>query len=416
MAGDFEKRLVVLEPNAILRAILLGLLGGGPLLFLLAITGVFPIGFFGIHMTILGAVLYWGFRRHNQRAQKKERNVRANKEGIFVDGKLVVVRTAIKDGYFQPRTPGGGEKYGSSVRIVDKRRRILFEAELLGDEALSFLRALGFDAGKRRAEFGGGSPMFATVGRQVATSFGSIFAGLLLSTAGAAIVGPAASFAIFLLFPMLIAAMWPSKITIGIDGVLVRWLWTSRFFPMKDIRGVSEADDNAIRLILHPYEERVIYTSMRHRQSQSLIMRNNRDAIIARIREAHLRFQEGGGAIDATALVARGRQKRSEWLDALAKLARREGGYRDAVVRPEDLLRIVEDPRASEDARAGAAFVLRTTADDDMKARVRVAAEASASPKLRVALDATATGDEAKIEEAMQELAVDDEAPPAARI
>ena len=135
---------------------------------------------------------------------------------------------------------------------------------------------------------------------------------------------------------------------------------------MKDIRGVSEADDNAVRLMMQGFAEQVIYTSMRHKQSQSLLMQNNRDAVLARIREAHQRFHQGAAAVDATALVARGAKKRSEWLDALAKLARGERGYRDAVVRHEDLLRIVEDPHASEDARAGAAWWTKATGANEL--------------------------------------------------
>jgi hypothetical protein len=49
-------------------------------------------------------------------------------------------------------------------------------------------------------------------------------------------------------------------------------------------------------------------------------------------------------------------------------------------------------------------MVLHGSLDDDGKARVRVAAEATASPRLRVVLDAATTEQGAKVEEALAEL------------
>ena len=60
----------------------------------------------------------------------------------------------------------------------------------------------------------------------------------------------------------------------------------------------------------------------------------------------------------------------------------------------EVLWRVVEDPTAATTARAGAAFALRSTLDDDGKARLRIVADACAAPKLRVALDELATGED----------------------
>jgi hypothetical protein len=75
-------------------------------------------------------------------------------------------------------------------------------------------------------------------------------------------------------------------------------------------------------------------------------------------------------------------------------------------LREEDLWRVVEDPRASEDARAAAALLLRKSLDAPGKARVRVAAEATASPKLRVALEASISDDDAAALAALDEVEV----------
>jgi hypothetical protein len=407
---EFAKRLVVLERNSVVHALGLGLVVVGPLLLALAFAHVFPPGILGFHLTIIGALLRFTQRRQNTRATKRQRQIRADKEGVFIDGDLVVKASAIADGFFQPRRQDGKAKYQSSVRLVDKRRRILFEAEMQDEnEALDLLHALGLDPGSRRAEFAGGSPAFATIGRQFATIFGVMGASAFMSAIGTALHLAIAPFMVFLMMPLVFAAMWPSKITVGVDGVLIRWMWRKEFIPMSEIRGVSEAGENALRLHLRSGEERIVYTSMRHKQSSANVAINNRDAIIARIREAHRTYEARGEAVDATALVARGTQSRSEWLVALEKLARADGGYRQAIVRLEDLLRIIEDPAAPEDARVGAALVVRKSAGEEAKARVRIAAEASASPKLRVALDAAAAGTDETMEAALEDFAPEKE-------
>lgn len=73
---------------------------------------------------------------------------------------------------------------------------------------------------------------------------------------------------------------------------------------------------------------------------------------------------------------------------------------------PRDvLLRIVEDSHAAPLERASAAVAAIESGDDDAKKRVRVAAGATASPKLRIALDRIVeSSDEQAIVEALDEL------------
>ena len=223
-------------------------------------------------------------------------------------------------------------------------------------------------------------------------------------------VGVAAPMTPFLVMPLVFAGMLPSKIAIGVDGVLVRWLWQKKFIPMSQIARIERADDRTVVLHLVDGSEELIYTSMRRRSGfGSSWAVQHRDAVLARIGEAIMAYRARGPAADISALVGKGTRTRSEWLGALGKLRGAEGGYRDAVVRDDDLWRVVEDPSAPEDARGGAALLLRRSLDEAGKARVRVAAEATASPKLRVALDAAAsdTADEA-MHAALEELAGED--------
>jgi hypothetical protein len=62
-------------------------------------------------------------------------------------------------------------------------------------------------------------------------------------------------------------------------------------------------------------------------------------------------------------------------------------------VPAEVLLAVVENESAAPDARAGAAVALRrTSADPASRERIRIAAQACAEPKLRVALESVARG------------------------
>jgi hypothetical protein len=179
---------------------------------------------------------------------------------------------------------------------------------------------------------------------------------------------------------------------------------------------VDRVEDRMIRLHLVGGRDVRLYTSMRRRgTATSRIAAEHRDAVLARIGEAREAFRARGPAADVSALVGRGTRTRADWLAALTRLRDAEGGYRDAVVREDDLWRVVEDPSAPEDARGGAALVLRGALDDAGKARVRVAAEATASPKLRFALDAAA-GDahEENLRAALSDLA-DEDGEPAGR-
>jgi hypothetical protein len=407
----FEKPLDVLERNKLLARGALGAVVAGPLMLAAAAAGIFPPGILGVHLTIAGVLLFLASVWKNPRPKRKRARIRADREGLFVDGTLAVPRAKIADGFFQPRSGRDLSKassYGSSVRLVDKRRRIVFEAEADEREALDVLYALGLDPGTKRAEFNGSAPAFATLARNLLFVGCSVVAMGFLSAALFAL-GPRIGQGIssLLMMAWFLGAMLPSKIAVAIDGVHLRWLWWKKLVPMSTIAGISGDGDRMIRLQLVDGTEQLLYTSMRgNSRFGATYGLQHRNAVIARIAEAHAAFRARTPAADVSGLVSRGSKTREEWLAALAKLRDAGGGYRDAVVRDEDLWRVVEDPSASEDARGGAAMLLRRSLDDEGKARVRVAAEATASPKLRIALDAAAGEPDETFQSALDELAV----------
>lgn len=421
----FERPLDLLEKNKAIAYLALAMIVGGPLAVVGAMARVFPPGVLGLHVALIGLGVALSQSRTNFRAKRRRANVRADGRGVSVDGALVVPRAKIGDGFFQPRLgrdPNKASTYGSSVRLVDKRRRVLFEAEADEGEALAMLTALGLDPGSKRAEFYASSPVYATVARNVTFVFGMMALMVVLGAASSALhLHGAAPLLPLLFMGAIVGSVLPSKIAVGVDGVLVRWLWQKKFLPMAKITRVSPSGDRMIDVWLADGGVETLHTSMRRRGSWGSGARSHawqhRDAILARMNEALAAFRSRGPGADVSALVGKGTRTREEWLAALAKLRATEGGYRDAVVRDEDLFRVVEDPAAPEDARAGAALLLRRSLDDAGKARVRVAADATASPRLRVVLDAAASErDEEAVRAALEDLARDsDDREPAKR-
>jgi hypothetical protein len=407
----FDQSLDVLEKNKLVAGGALGAVVLGPLMLLAAIAGIFPPGFIGFHVLLAGLLLSLATAWKNVWPTRRSGTVRADAEGVWRDGALVVPRARIADGFFQPRAgrdPNRSRSYGSSVRLVDKQHRIVFEAEADERQALDILWALGLDPASKRVVFNGSSPMFATLARNLAFIFGSMIVLGVLSVPLAAMGIPGANaLGPFFTAAWFLGAMLPSKISVGIDGVHLRWWWQKKLIPMSTIRGIERADAREIRLRLADGSEHTIYTSMRSKNGTSTHAKQHCDAVIARLLEAKAAFDMRTSGADVSALLGKGTRTRDEWREALDKLRSAEGGYRQAVVRDDDLWRVVEDPSAPDDARGAAAVLLRRSLDDEGRARVRVAAEATASPKLRIALDAAAGEKDETVEAALDDLADD---------
>jgi hypothetical protein len=180
---------------------------------------------------------------------------------------------------------------------------------------------------------------------------------------------------------------------------------SSRFIPTADIRAIERDGNQAVRLRCRTGPDEVLRSAAGRRSAAAT---RDRDALIARLLEARdaYRSTRGASAEVVASLLARSGKPIDEWRRALDEL-RAEADYRRATVREEDLWQVVEDPHAPADVRAGAAVVLRPTLDATGRERVRVAAEATASPKLRIALDAVSSGDDDKLGVALSDVESD---------
>jgi hypothetical protein len=357
----------------------------------------FSPGALGIHLASIATAFRFGLARDNSRAKAVDRDIHISSEGVRIDGELLP-RRLVADGWYQPRA------LGSTIRLFDKRKRIIFEARVSTEEqAQAMLRALGLDASQKRAEFRTVSPL--AVRQQTGIGVGAVaMAVMLLSRHFLHAAGPWPFISILGAFMLLV--VFPAKVTVGVDGVLLKWLWQSRFIPMSDIVTIHAEGPTRIRLELRDGRVEIISTASAKQRGRRGVFTERRDMILARIREAWQTHRARGPGADVATIVARGTRSLEEWKRALATLEAADAGYRQAALREEDLWRVVEDPRASEDARAAAALLLRKGLDEPGKARVRVAAEATASPKLRVALEASISDDDAAALAALDEVEV----------
>ncbi len=196
-----------------------------------------------------------------------------------------------------------------------------------------------------------------------------------------------------------------TTITVGADGVLRSWLGKKEFWSYGEIASVNRFLDlnigrkhkwQGVELTLRSAERVRLPIASRNGFQQTQL-----DLILERIREAMDSHRQGEPAAD-TALLARQARPVADWIKSLRAIGSgAHVDHRTAPVAPERLFRIVEDPSLAASTRAGAAVALGASLDEEGKVRLKGAAGAIAAPKLRIAIEAAADGDEAALTEAL---------------
>ena len=351
------------------------------------------------HMLGLGAALTAVAWRKNPRPRHRYGHLAADERGVLFEGRVIVPREDLKNGFVFPRADG--------AFIVRFRRRGLHlpvDVQVPSrEEGRAMLRALGLDASQSVAKMQILSQVYAEPDRMRrlgivwASAIAAFF--VLLPVIGnffppAAPVVPIA-LVLFALGTVTLTAT-PTKLEIGADGLHLRWFRRSRFIGFGEITRVDPYEDTGsgknktagLDLTLRS-GERVRLPVMAKRSSV-------RDVIYIlheRLTQAVETWSRGEGVAHA-ALVRRAGRDPSRWVRALRGLgAFANADARTAPVMPERLWRIVEDPAAPADARAGAAVALAQSAGEDGKSRLRAAASAIAAPRLRFAIETAVTAD-----------------------
>jgi hypothetical protein len=332
--------------------------------------------------------------------QRTRVRLRADPGGLRIH-KTLVPRQAVTTGYLLASPE-------EAVRLI-RAGRFSEPIDLqLGTrkEAMAFVNALGlgttqatarfravFGGVVRRALEGGGAALVVLVLLTVAEIVADRFTGRGLPRG----LSSAITMMIPTLFPLLIWSVLRSTVEVGADGI-----WVSRgnlFLPYDELAGVTiERSD----IVLARKRGRPIRLGFGGTSQQD----EARAACVKRIEEASATFARKRAVVHPEALLSPSGRRASEWVRAL----RAVGGYRSSVIPKDTLWRIVEDPSADPPVRAGAAVALSGVLglDEGERRRLRVASQACAARKLRVAFELVANGeaaDEVVLGEALEQVA-----------
>ena len=338
----------------------------------------------------------------------------AGPEGLSEGGRLLVPSEQIRAGFVVP-----DRRHGPRVRI-QREMKLPVEVRVRDEaEGRELLRALGLDATQRAATFSTPSramtdPKWSII---LGVGFAALFTLLGVLSRAVGLHGNGIQLPILAAY-LCFMFLTRTGITVGADGILRSWMGQKEFWSYGDIESVRTYLDHSfwrkqkwqgIEIVLRSgATARIPIASKQSLQSSNL------DLILERIREAMDSHRHGDAAAE-TALLARQARTVGDWVQSLRAIGSgAHVDHRTAPVAPERLFRIVEDPSLTASARAGAAVALGASLDAGGKVRLQGVAEATAAPKLRIAIEAAASGDDAALIEALS--AIEGEAEKRARM
>lgn len=177
------------------------------------------------------------------------------------------------------------------------------------------------------------------------------------------------------------------RVTVGADGVLLHWplLGKRRFVALARIASIeTERDVVGLRLTDGTRFDILTHASL----SAASLERHH--ALHERIEDVCEAYRARGESAPLHTLLRAGRSAK-DWVAALRAMgSSATGGYREGMPPRDVLLRVALDPTAPEEIRIGAGVVLQGELDERTRLGLRFAAEAAASPRVRVALMASA--------------------------
>lgn len=222
------------------------------------------------------------------------------------------------------------------------------------------------------------------------------FSGIIVTPALPGRLGEALMLVLFVAvaFAMLVGA-YPVRADVGDDGILLSWFWRRRFVPFRRVRSTVTVErtfffsgrvdvllDDGELLRLSTHTQRGGSRAMTDALAASLD-RGRRAADAAR-RSAPLVQREQGES--ARAYVARAR--------ALLRGEATHSAFRGQSIPADALEAKLLDASAEPEERVGAALALRGSEARLTPDLVRVVADTTAHPALRIAVNADGAGDD----------------------
>ena len=350
-----------------------------------------PFAALSPHLFIIGLFTFLNVWRRKPRARFQEVHVATDASSLLIDD-VRLARDSVKRAELVP-------SYNGTIVRANLRghldEELVFESE---EDAHELLKQLGYDPSQTTATYRCASlvttqyrwALFAIIPI-------AVLGGMLASAFHAA--GIMMPLTVLLLLPLL---LMPSKVTVGVDGILVQWLWTRQFIPTKDIIFVKRFDTgygrNRRRGVELSLPGRAVQLPMYSDESIVTLEQRIRDVCALAKSQTHVG--------DQALVLARGERTLREWMTQLKALGSgATATLRSAAVMPEHLWRVAEDPARPPIERAAAAIALAPSLGESDKERLGDLAKTTAAPKLRVALERVAEdASDEQVEEALREL------------
>ena len=389
---------------------LLGLLGSPLLVAIALLVPGHPIKFGLLWVAVpvfLFGIVAWA---KNLWPSTVETTVTANRSALRL-GARVIPCSRIREGHVIPRRDDRPPRV-----VIQRRRRLPIVIEVASAaEGSALLRALGLDPSRTLGTFRALSPLIAKrpylapLMQFVINLSLQIFLRPMLHREGLGLVGALAMLGIL---SSALFVMMTTRVLVGADGVVLRWLWRERFVPYRDIgrianyaRGKWPSKVSGVKLVLTSGEAiRLAITNRRE-------IADSTRGLSARIHAAWS-AQEPSGSQSAAALLRRQGRGMTAWISGLRALgAGANADMRTAPIPRERLFRVVEDASIDPTTRAAAAVALGLELDDDGRASLHSAIAAMAAPKLRFAIEEAASphaADDRAIEAALAELEIEE--------
>jgi hypothetical protein len=298
-------------------------------------------------------------------------HLRVDEEGLFLEGKRIAARQKLLHGYVHV------DRNQTYLRLV--RRALLSPRPIdiqVDDEAQAneILAAMRLDAktsvgeykmlhGYRRASL---LKSYSAMGGLLAVMVAFFY--LITFDANAPLqVGSAIALALANIATLLLGITSVVHVSVGADGVFLRrHLMSRRFISFADIREVTMPKRD-LTITLH--DGTAITVHLPNDFSENV---KDSSALVGRLRAALAAYREAPQAPRISGAEAKNEK---------------HAFYRTSALPEDQLWRIVENPSAPTSERTAAANALSLELDAVGRKRLRVAADASASAQLRVALE-----------------------------
>lgn len=358
------------------------------------------MGIFGAALVVPMGVGLLRLRKHSAQGGAE---LEVREDGLYVQGRLTMPRETLV------RAVVTSDERGVTV-VIERRQGFVSIVDVSGvDEGRALVQALGLDASQALSSFTFDSLLSGRLPIWGVYLYIALLVPLMLPTLffGAAWISLPL---VLTWYVALLGGALPARLTIGLDGVLVRWLWRRELIRFEELRAIDH-DGEQLHLTLADGRKRSLSVKQmgaRVRKASGLPTGFGSkgaylDAVVARVREA-LGASPSHDHPAAAALLRQGREL-GAWVRALrGVLDRGAAGFREPETLPEQLWSTVEDGSAAPATRAAAAIALGPSLDDTERQRLRGVARVVVSPRLRIALEAAAGDDDDGVCEALAEL------------